>query len=332
MADRPRRRIRRAAPPPTAPIAGPSSDLPQAIEAFLAYLTHERRASLRTVRAYRSDLAGLAAHLAAAGVPADPAALTPEHLRGWLAAIHPHTEPRTRARRLSAVRSLYRFLVRRGGAARNVGEAVASPKLPAPLPRALGVDDVFRLLDGGAANDPLAIRDRAMLELLYGAGLRAHELVGLDVDRIDLGRATVRVMGKGRKERLVPFGAKAKAALEAWLSARPAVLARGPANDGAALFLNAKGGRLGVRSLSRRLWARVREAGLERRVTPHVLRHSFATHLLDGGADLRAIQAMLGHASLGTTQRYTAVSVEHLRDVYNAAHPLGDKRDPEDPT
>jgi integrase/recombinase XerC len=188
------------------------------------------------------------------------------------------------------------------------------------------VDDVFRMLDGGGAEDSALVRrDQAMLELLYGAGVRAAELTGLDVDDLDLERGTVRVLGKGSKERIVPFGGKARQALEGWLLARPTLLASADEHaDPRALFLNARGGRLTTRSLDRRLKARAQDVTLERRVTPHMMRHSFATHLLDGGADLRAIQAMLGHASLGTTQRYTSVSIDHLRSVYDSAHPLGD--------
>jgi integrase/recombinase XerC len=170
-----------------------------------------------------------------------------------------------------------------------------------------------------------------MLEMLYGAGLRASELVSLNLESIDFARKVVRVVGKGQKERIVPFGGKALAALEAYLLVRSDLLGPRSGADGLraenAVFLNARGGRLSVRGLAKRLGARLEEAPIERRVTPHVLRHSFATHLLDGGADLRSIQAMLGHSSLGTTQRYTSVSVEHLRDVYQSAHPLGD--DPE---
>jgi integrase/recombinase XerC len=298
----------------------------RAVARFLDHLEHERRVSPRTLRAYRSDLGQLLQELDSGGFSGGPAEVEVERLRAYFARIHPATEPRTRARKLSALRSFYRFLVRQKEVPTNVGEALSSPKFPAPLPRALGVDDVFRLLDAeGSGSDPaLVARDRALLELLYGAGVRAAELVGLDLDRLDLERGTVRVLGKGSKERVVPFGDKARSALRAWLELRPAVLLRGPAAEPAAVFLNARGGRLTTRSLARRLDHRAAEVALERRVTPHMLRHSFATHLLTNGADLRAIQTMLGHASLGTTQRYTAVSIEHLRDVYDSAHPLGD--------
>jgi integrase/recombinase XerC len=321
---RPRRAVRRPTEEDRS-LARPK--IAEAIARFVAHLEHEKRASPRTVRAYRSDLQGIERFLQDRGFDGGVEALTPEILRGYFAAIHGETEPRTRARKLSALRTFFRFLLKRGLVQKNVGEVLATPKLPKPLPRALPVDDVFRLLDGGSSEAILALRDKAMLELLYGAGLRASELVGLDVDRIDLLRSTVRVIGKGQKERLVPFGSKAKEAISAWLEVRPVVLAKGRSIEERAVFLNASGGRLTTRSLARRLKARTDDAAIGRRVTPHMMRHSFATHLLTGGADLRAIQAMLGHASLSTTQRYTAVSIEHLREVYDRAHPFGDDGD-----
>lgn len=291
-----------------------------AIADFLDYLARERRASPATVRAYRADLTGLARFAAArgfAGVDLDV-----EVLRGYLAEIHGRTVARTRARKLSAVRTFYGYLERRSAAARNVGRDLDSPRLPASVPRALPVDEVFRIVEAGWPEGALAARDAAMFELLYGAGLRCAELVGLDLEGLDLVRRTVRVLGKGNKARIVPFGTKAEAALRRWLQHRR-VLLGAVAGAERAVFLNARGTRLSARSLRRRLRQRVLAIALGRRVTPHMLRHSFATHLLDGGADLRAIQALLGHASLGTTQRYTSVSVEHLKDVYDRAHPFG---------
>ncbi len=287
---------------------------------FLDYLENEKRLSPRTVRAYRSDLEALVAFLDARGFTRGPEALDASLIRAYLAEIHEHTSARTRARKLSCIRSLFRFLVRRGRAKRNVGEEILSPKLPALLPRALQVDEIFGLIESPSPEDPVHLRDLAMFELLYGAGIRAQELVDLDLERIDLSKRRVGVVGKANKERAVPFGKKAKNALLRWLDARATIV---PSTE-KAVFVSKEGKRLSTRGLRRRLHARVKAIGLERRVTPHVMRHSFATHLLDGGADLRAIQEMLGHASLGTTQRYTAVSVEHLRKVYDTAHPLGD--------
>ena len=297
--------------------------LAAAIDRFVDHLQHERRASPRTVKAYRSDLVAMNDAFVEDGFAGGPNDVTPLMVRKYLATIHRDTKPRTRARKLSSLRAFYRFLMMREDAPKNVGHAIATPKLPQPLPRALGVDEMFRLLDGWVpTSDPLALRDRAMLELLYGGGVRASELVGLNVGGIDIDRRTAQVVGKGNKERLVPFGNKAADALHAWLCVRPALAKRSP--NERALFLNFRGGRLSARSLGTRLSERANKVALERHVTPHMLRHSFATHLLDGGADLRAIQEMLGHASLGTTQRYTSVSIDHLRDVYDAAHPLSD--------
>lgn len=293
------------------------------VSSFLEYLLREKRYSPLTVRAYRSDLAGLVTFLSKNGFSGGPGELDASLIRAYLSEIHASTSARTRARKLSSMRSFYRYLTKRGLVARNVGDEVASPKQPGFLPRALQVDDVFRLLDGKAPDEPLMRRDLAMLELLYGAGLRAAELVGLDLDRLDRKRRIVRVLGKRNKERIVPFGKKAEAAIDAWLEVRLRVLAKANKASEKAVFVNARGGRLSSRSLRRRLRARALGVALGRRVTPHMMRHSFATHLLDGGADLRSIQEMLGHASLATTQRYTSVSVEHLRNVYETSHPFG---------
>jgi integrase/recombinase XerC len=293
---------------------------------FLDFLEKERRVSPATVKAYRADLAGLQRFLATRSFTGNANKIQAGMVRAYLAAIQSSTVARTRARKLSAVRTFYRFLTKRKRAQRNIGEELATPKLPRGVPRALQVDEVFRLLDEKQSVPPLLLRDVAMLELLYGSGLRAAELVGLDVDRLELDRRVVRVIGKGNKERMVPFGSKAADALHRWLSVRSEILAHTKHPDLDAVFVNARGTRLSSRSLRRRLHARVENTGVGRRVTPHMLRHSFATHLLDEGADLRAIQEMLGHASLSTTQRYTAVSVEKLRTVYDSAHPFGEKK------
>mgnify|MGYP000219588380 CR=1 FL=1 len=310
-------------PAEPAALAPATPGMVPAIVRFVAHLEHERRVSPRTVRAYRSDLQAVAKFLEARRISQEPRAITLDHLRSYLAEIHPRTKPRTRARKLSALKTFFAFLALRGEIGANVALRLRAPKLPAPLPRALPVDDVFGLIDAPAASAPgIALRDKAMLELLYGAGLRAAELMSLDLSRLDLDRNTARVVGKGKKERLVPFGSKAREAIVEWLAAREDLA---KPNE-TAVFVSGRGTRLSTRSLSRRLHARALEIALPRRVTPHMLRHSFATHLLDGGADLRAIQAMLGHASLGTTQRYTAVSIDHLRDVYDSSHPLGAKK------
>lgn len=291
---------------------------------FLRHLELERRLSARTVAAYRSDLGQLVAFLKGLEVE-DWGDVDRDHLKAYLHAIRPGTRARTRARRVSAMRTFWRWLLKEARVARDVGRELVSPRLPKPIPRALTVDDVFGILDRCPhPADGLVVRDLAMLELLYGAGLRAAELVGLDLDHLDLDGRSVRVRGKGNRERIVPFGRKAAGALTRYLAVRGAVAGSSAAT---ALFLNRRGGRLSARGLRRRLHRRVEEVELARHVTPHMMRHSFATHLLEGGADLRTIQELLGHQSLSTTQRYTAVNVGHLREAYERAHPLAKIRE-----
>lgn len=293
--------------------------------AFLQHLALERRLSPNTQIAYRSDLEALFASLEAAKPGFRLADLTADDLRGYLFEIHRETSATTRGRKLSAFRSFFGFLVRQGELEKSPADPIRMPKRPKGLPRSVEADQMGQMLDESRPGDPLFTRDMAMLELLYGAGLRAAEICGLSLSQVDLRRRTLRVIGKGSKERLIPYGHKAEAALEAWLPCREALLqkAKAPSEDDLeALFLNQRGGRLSTRGLRRRLHRRVEELGLGRRITPHMLRHAFATHLLDGGADLRSIQTLLGHASLSTTERYTEVSVEHLRRVLDSAHPL----------
>jgi integrase/recombinase XerD len=228
------------------------------------------------------------------------------------------------ARTLSAVRSFHRFLLREGVTDRDPAAAVPQPRLPRTLPRPLPVDDVRRLLEAPDDRSATGLRDRAILELLYGSGLRISELTGMDVDDLDLEGGSLRVLGKGGKEREVPLGSFGVEAVGAYLSGgRPAlatVASRG------ALFLNARGGRLSRQSCARLLGRYVRLAGIDRRVTLHTLRHSFATHLLEGGADVRVVQELLGHASVATTQIYTLVTARHLREVYDESHPRARRR------
>jgi integrase/recombinase XerC len=279
---------------------------------FLAHLEHERRLSPNTLRAYAGDLRPILSRLTEAKRWDE---VDPEDLRDVLDDLGEDWSARTRARKLSALRSFGRWCVRREGCERDPSLELSRPKVTAGLPRNLTPDEAVGLLDVAWGDTAIARRDLAILELAYGAGLRAMELVGLNVEDLDLARGEVRVRGKGGKERLVPFGRKAKMALQNWLS-------RGGPSRGP-LFTSRPGQRMSDRTLRRRLHRRVLEIGLGRRVTPHMLRHSFATHLLEGGADLRAIQEMLGHASSSTTQRYVAVSVDHLRAAYDQAHPFG---------
>jgi integrase/recombinase XerC len=301
------------------------SSLPSEIQLFARYLESERRASPHTLKGYLTDLGQYAEYLASAGEALVPG--SPNAIRGFLARVSGESGATSLARKLSALRSLYRFLVREGLAPGNPARVVVSPKRPSRLPQVLPEEEVATLVTApaGTAPEPLALRDRAFLELLYASGLRVSELTGLDVDHADLAQGLVRVLGKRRKERIVPFGGEARAAIHRYLDEARPVLAIGPerTKPGAdrALFLNHRGGRLTSRSVARRLDRWVLASGLPRHVHPHVLRHCFATHLLGNGADLRGIQELLGHASLSTTQRYTHLDWKRLAAVYDEAHP-----------
>jgi integrase/recombinase XerC len=279
------------------------------IGAFLRHLQVERGASPHTIRGYRTDLGQFRAYLRDAG-GVRLAAVDARVLRGYLVWLHQRgLHPASVARKLAAVRSCFRYLTRRGLVRRNPGREVTAPRQRRTLPSFLPIDEAQALLDAPA---PPA-RDRAVLELLYASGLRVSELAGLDLEDVDREARTVRVLGKGRKERIVPFGDAAALALEGYLAER------GPGPG--PLFTNRRGGRLGPRALHTLVRRRARAAGLARRVSPHTLRHSFATHMLDAGADLRLIQELLGHSRLSTTQRYTHVSADRLLRVYDDAHP-----------
>jgi integrase/recombinase XerD len=295
-------------------------------ERFLAFLVAERGLADHTVAAYRRDLRKYVAFLAARGIER-PQDVDAGVVRAFVASISASTygpdatpyRATSVARALSAVRSFHRFLVRESIVDRDATAEVVRPRLPRPLPHPLGVDEVGRLVEAPDLSTPSGLRDRAVLELLYGAGIRVSELTGLDVDDLDLNDGFVRVLGKGGKERDVPMGRHAQAALGAYLTRARPVLA-GPRTRGAA-FLNARGGRLTRQSCAALVARYATRAGLARHVSPHDLRHSFATHLLEGGADVRVVQELLGHASVATTQIYTLVTKEHLREVYLSAHP-----------
>lgn len=286
------------------------------LAAFLRYLEAEKHASPHTVKSYRTDLQEFRRVAGSGSVGASGAdavrAIDARDVRAFLAQLHTRgLDPVSVARKLAAVRSWFRFLRRRGVVDRNPAQHIRSPRLPRKLVSFLPIDETVALMDarppqGGA-------RDTAIIELLYASGLRVSELVGLDLRDVDLAELTVRVLGKGRKERIVPFGGAAARAL------RDCFAARGSA-DGA-VFLNRRGGRLTVRSVHTIVRRQARAAGIVRRVSPHTLRHTFATHLLDSGADLRMIQELLGHGRLSTTQRYTHVGSDQLMRIYDAAHP-----------
>ena len=295
------------------------------IHRFLEHLQGERQLSPQTLRAYEHDLVTFHEFLARDFLGKEPDAVRPGDadalaVRSFLAALtRQGLGKRSQGRALSAVRSLFRFACREGVLAANPAQAVKTPKAPKTLPRHLRPGEVESLIEAPEGDGPLVRRDRAILELLYAAGLRVSELVGLDWTDVDLSARVVRVMGKGSKERMVPFGRPAAEALRGWLEVWDGV--RGPGEEGDPVFLNHQGGRLTDRSVRRVIDKWVEAAAVARGVHPHTLRHTFATHLLENGADLRAIQELLGHSSLSTTQRYTHLEVERLLAVYRGAHP-----------
>ena len=291
---------------------------------YLDHLAVERGLAGNTLDSYRRDLRRYCA-VVGADRPVDT--VSEAEVAGFVATLregtpeHPPVKASSAARALVAVRGLHRFAHREGWVPADVAREVRPPALPRSLPKAISVADVEALLEAaGFDQTPLALRDRALLELLYGTGARISEAVGLDVDDLDLDGGAVRLFGKGSRERVVPVGRFAREAVSAYLvRARPALAAAGRGTP--ALFLNARGGRLSRQSAWTVLRSAAEKAGLRADVSPHTLRHSFATHLLDGGADVRVVQELLGHASVTTTQIYTLVTVDTLREVYAAAHP-----------
>jgi integrase/recombinase XerC len=294
----------------------------EAIRAFDLHLRAERNVSLHTRRAYLSDVGQLAAYVGESSAPEKVSAV---EVRAFLAGLHASRHPATLGRKLAAIRAFFCFLVREGRCRLDPTAGIAAPRTPKRLPNPLPVDDCIALVESerpaeGAPNEK-TLRNRALVELLYGAGLRVGEISALNVRDVDLHRGDVRVSGKGGKERVVPLPSAARDALGAYLAhrrspgllAQPLFTALRPRRDGPR--------RLGVRDIRRILGARARRAGISGRVHPHRMRHSYATHLLDMGADLREIQELLGHVSLSTTEKYTAVSAERLMEVYDQAHP-----------
>lgn len=305
--------------------------LSQAIEGFESHLADERRFSPRTVLAYRSDLDRFAefwerefAHEEAGKTPLSR--IDTLAIRSHLASLHRRRlANRSLARHLSTLRSFFQWACREGGLAKNPAKGIPLPRLPKTLPRAMTLPDTEALLE--ACDEGMwPERERALFELLYATGLRVSEAASLDLEDVDLAARLLRVIGKGSRERIVPFGEPAADALRDYLSSRSALVAtRDRAADrdsgGEPLFLNTRGGRLTTRSMARLLKRRLRAAGLPGEISPHALRHTFATHLLQAGADLRAIQELLGHVSLSTTQKYTHLDAARLREVYRRAHP-----------
>lgn len=312
--------------PPVAVGAAPE----RVVAVYLDHLAVERGLAGNTLAAYRRDLRRYTASLAAREVH-DIGAVRPADVTRFLAGLregeedHPPLSPSSAARTVIAVRGLHRFALREGLATEDPAHEVRPPTPPRRLPKAIGIADVEALLDAaGADQTPLALRDRALLELLYGTGARISEAVGLCVDDLERDPGTVILHGKGGKSRIVPVGSFARAAVDAYLvRARPVLAAAGRSGtgSGAALLLNARGGRLSRQSAWVILRSVAQRAGVRTEISPHTLRHSFATHLLDGGADIRVVQELLGHASVSTTQVYTLVTVDRLREVYAMAHP-----------
>jgi len=289
---------------------------------FLRYLRVERNAADLTIKSYGEDLEALNEYLEAVfGRVPTPGELTAQHLRQYLAAMHEAKYAKTSiSRRLASLRSFFRFAQREGIADQNPAKPLRNPRPDRRLPHFLSTDEVGRLLEAPSSGEPLGLRDRAILETMYSAGLRVSEVVGINDGDLDWEGGLVRVRGKGRKERLSPIGSHATRAIERWRAVR--VLHEREATGLAApLFTNRFGRRLTTRSVARMLEKLLAVTGLDTRTTPHTLRHSFATHLLDGGADIRSVQELLGHKSLVTTQIYTHLSTAGLREAYEKAHP-----------
>jgi integrase/recombinase XerC len=292
------------------------------IAQFLTYLRVERGASPHTLKGYREDLIAAAEYFTEEdGSTPEPASITAVELRGFLSALHDAGYAKTSiARKLASLRSFYKYGQREGWASNNPARALRNPRKGRSLPHFLTTEEIGKLLSAPPAASPMGVRDRAIIETMYSAGLRVSELVGLSDGDVDMPQGVLLVRGKGRRERISPLGSYAVRALQAWLKLR--VVAKSePQGREAPVFTNRFGTRLTTRSVGRMLEKYLRETGLDQRTSPHTLRHSFATHLLDRGADIRSVQELLGHKSLVTTQIYTHVSTANLRAAYEKAHP-----------
>lgn len=308
-------------------MAGPAADVPlpaslsNALDAFLAFLQLERGLSANTLAAYETDLLQLAKALQAGGIT-NWAAVVGANVSDWLYRLSEGgVAVSSMARKLSAVRMFARFLVKEGTCNKDFTELVEGPRVVRKLPATLSVADMKKLLATPTAGTPQGLRDRAMVELFYSSGLRVSELAGLNLQQIDLQQGFVRVFGKGSKERVVPVGTRATEALATYLAAGRPGLVKG--RTGSAVFLSERGQAISRKTVWALLKGYAKKAGLSQAIKPHILRHSFATHLLSGGADLRAIQEMLGHADIGTTQIYTAVETSRLTEQHARYHPRG---------
>jgi integrase/recombinase XerD len=319
-----------AAPETAPPSVPPQTPLDRAVKAYLQHMGVERGLAANTLSAYRRDLARYSRYLTAQGCLA-PDQITRHHVTGFVLALNDGSDGgtalgvRSAARTVVAVRGLHKFWALEGLTTTDPASDVHPPMPGKRLPKAISVDEVTRILEASGADTATGLRDRALLEFLYSTGARISEAVGLDVDDIslqeaDTGPAVVRLFGKGSKERLVPLGSYGARALDAYLvRGRPLLAVKGKGTP--ALFLNARGGRISRQSAWTILKAAADRANITKDVSPHTLRHSFATHLLEGGADVRVVQELLGHASVTTTQVYTLVTADTLREIYAAAHP-----------
>ena len=292
----------------------------RAIDQFMQYLATERNVSPHTLRAYSADLARFVDFIHRER-SADERADAIDHLliRRYLAFLHKNNQKSSIGRKLAAIRAFFNYLVREGLAAKNPAELVSTPKKEKRVPFHLNIDEVTALVESPREGDLISLRDRAILETLYSCGIRVSELTGLSIGEVDLESGLVRVLGKGGKERVVPVGRHARQAIADYL------LARGNPPLDAPFLLNARGGRLTSRSVARTVDKYILRLATTKKISPHTLRHTFATHMLEAGADLRAIQELLGHASLSTTQKYTHVSIDRLMEVYDRAHPKARK-------
>jgi integrase/recombinase XerC len=292
-------------------------------ERFLRYLKIERNSSDYTIKSYREDLEILIEYFQdTLGRIPTPGELTPQDLRTYVAALHQAGYAKSSvARRLASLRSFFRFAQREGVCDSNPAKPLRNPRRERKLPHFLTTDEVGKLLLAPDVSDPMGNRDRAIFETLYSAGLRVSELVGINLDDLDLEDGLVRVRGKGKRERLAPLGSFAIKAIEQWMGNRVPAVKQRAGDGGDPLFLNKFGQRLTTRSIGRMLEKYLKLTGLDSRTSPHTIRHSFATHLLNGGADIRSVQELLGHKSLVTTQIYTHVSTAGLRQAYELAHP-----------
>lgn len=296
-------------------------------ERFLRYLRIEKNASDYTIKSYREDLEILIEWFQdTTGRIPEVGSLTPQDLRTYVAALHKADYAKTSvSRKLASLRSFFRFALREGLCDSNPAKPLRNPRRERKLPHFLTTDEIGTLMSAPSMDEPLGVRDRAIFETLYSAGLRVSELVGINLDDLDLEDGLVRVRGKGKRERLAPLGKFAVRAIQKWMRQRVVAQKQRPGDEGDPLFLNKFGKRLTTRSVGRMLEKYLKLTGLDQRTSPHTLRHSFATHLLNGGADIRSVQELLGHKSLVTTQIYTHLSTAGLRKAYEQAHPRARK-------